>query len=99
MSLFNICHLAVYQLPGPMNKSHMIAQLLYTFHTMGRKNNRCPLLTKVQDFLFNNVRIYRVKTTKGFIENEQFWPVKNRYHELDFLSHAFRKLLNLLVPP
>ena len=66
---------------------------------MRREDDRRALVAQRQDFVFQQIGVDRVEARERLVEDQQLGFVQDRDDELHLLGHAFRKFLNLLVPP
>src|SRR6186997_2131400 len=63
-------------------KDDMVTDLFYLFHTMSTKKYRRSSLRQFEDFVFDQVTVYRIKTTERFIKNNKLRFMQNSSNKL-----------------
>src|SRR5690606_24979925 len=58
----NIKHFSVQNLPGIIDKSYSVTQFFYTFHAVSGENNGSSVFLQVQNLIFYQIGINRIKT-------------------------------------
>ena len=72
-----------------INQRNVVAQFFDRFHVMRGKNDGRSIFFQAKNFLFNDLCIQWVKTTKRFVEYEQRRFMKHCRDKLHLLLHTF----------
>ena len=70
-----------------------VTELLDLVHLVGREDDRSASGVQLKERLFQEVRIDRIETREGLIEEEDLRVMKDRGDDLDLLLVALRELL------
>src|SRR5215204_7563669 len=54
-------------------KDNMVTDLFYLFHTMSAKKYCRSSLRQFENFVFDQVAVYRIEATERFIKNNKLW--------------------------
>jgi len=85
--------------PCPVDQDNVRAQILHRFHAVRRNEQGGARRPPLQQDVLQQPGVDRIKARKGFIQNQQVRIVHQCSHQLNFLLHAFGKLLGFFVPP
>ena len=70
--LFYICDRTIENFFSFIDQDNLIADFFHLFHPVGAEDNGCAICCEPENFIFDQVGIYRIETTEGFIQNNQF---------------------------
>src|SRR6476646_6097989 len=97
--LLHLVYSTVQDLFSFVDKNNVVANFFHLFHAVRTEYDAATFLCEIINFVFDEVGINGIKTTKRFIKNNQFWLMQNSGHELQFLPHSFTEVFHFLIPP
>src|SRR6185437_9032168 len=97
--ILHLFYTSIQDLFSIIYQNNIVTNFFHLFHAMCTENNGGSFLCKFENFIFNEIAVYRIQAAERFIKNQQLRIMKNSCYKLQFLSHSLAQVIHLFIPP
>jgi len=80
-----------------IHQNDFVTKLLHLVHLVGAHNNRFACIALFLEQVLNQLRIHRVQSAEGFVDDDDLRIVDKGGNQLSFLLHPFAQLFDLIL--